>query len=151
VAREQVTRLDLARLLGAVENAPPVAAAEVVGRRLADAFDATGVAFLIADYGGQALIRLGHDGDGTATRTHGHETADRVRLSDGAHGRVLASQDVEIVNGASSVEVLAPVTSRGEAIGVLELRLPEAPDDQTLADIALAAHALAYVVIANRR
>jgi serine phosphatase RsbU (regulator of sigma subunit) len=43
------------------------------------------------------------------------------------------------------------VTNRGEAIGVLELSLAEAPDDETMADVALAAHALAYVVIANRR
>jgi serine phosphatase RsbU (regulator of sigma subunit) len=47
--------------------------------------------------------------------------------------------------------VLAPVTNRGEAIGVLELRLVEKPDEDRLADVALAAHALAYVVIANRR
>ena len=47
--------------------------------------------------------------------------------------------------------MFAPVTNRGEAIGVLELALPDAPDEQTLADVALAAHALAYVVIANRR
>jgi serine phosphatase RsbU (regulator of sigma subunit) len=47
--------------------------------------------------------------------------------------------------------VLAPVSNRGEAIGVLELRLPEQPDEDGLADVALAAHALAYIVIANRR
>jgi serine phosphatase RsbU (regulator of sigma subunit) len=47
--------------------------------------------------------------------------------------------------------VFAPVTNRGEAIGVLELGLPSPPDEQTVADVALAAHALAYVVIANRR
>ena len=34
---------------------------------------------------------------------------------------------------------------------MLELRLAESPDEQTLTDVALAAHALAYVVIANRR
>src|SRR5205085_11525281 len=49
------------------------------------------------------------------------------------------------------VRVIAPVTNRGEAVGVLELRLPGAPDDGTLADVALAAHAFAYVIIANRR
>jgi hypothetical protein len=92
VAGEQVTHLDLGQLLGAVENAPPVAAADVVGQRLADALGATDAAFLIADYSGQALVRLGHDGEGIATGTHGHETADRVRLSEGAHGRVLASK-----------------------------------------------------------
>jgi serine phosphatase RsbU (regulator of sigma subunit) len=47
--------------------------------------------------------------------------------------------------------VLAPVTNRGEAIGVLEVRLAEKPDEERLADVALAAHALAYIVIANRR
>src|SRR5215207_7430801 len=44
--------------------------------------------------------------------------------------------------------VFAPVTNRGEAIGVLDLSLTEVPDEQTLADVALATHALAYVVIA---
>ena len=34
---------------------------------------------------------------------------------------------------------------------MLELTPPGAPDAQTIADVALAAHALAYVVIANRR
>jgi serine phosphatase RsbU (regulator of sigma subunit) len=47
--------------------------------------------------------------------------------------------------------LFAPVTSRGEAIGVLELTLDEAPDEQTLGSVAAAAHALAYIVIANRR
>lgn len=143
-------RLDFARLLGAVENAPPVAATDVVGEFLAEAFDATEVAFLIADFSGQALIRLGHQG-GATVRARGHETAERVPLGDGAHGRVLASQQVEVLDGAETVQVLAPVTNRGEAIGVLELRLPEPPDAPTLADVTLAAHALAYVVIANRR
>ena len=43
------------------------------------------------------------------------------------------------------------MTNRGEAIGVLELLLSEAPDERVLAEVAFAAHALAYVVIANRR
>jgi serine phosphatase RsbU (regulator of sigma subunit) len=43
------------------------------------------------------------------------------------------------------------VTSRGEAVGVLEIRVPERPDDQTLGDVARAGHALAYIVIASRR
>jgi serine phosphatase RsbU (regulator of sigma subunit) len=47
--------------------------------------------------------------------------------------------------------VFAPVTNRGEAIGVLDVALPGVADEQTVADVALAAHALAYVVIANRR
>jgi serine phosphatase RsbU (regulator of sigma subunit) len=34
---------------------------------------------------------------------------------------------------------------------VLELRVPDPPDEETIASIAQAAHALAYIVIANRR
>ena len=40
--------------------------------------------------------------------------------------------------GADGTRVFAPVTNRGEAIGVLELSLREAPDEQTVADVALA-------------
>ena len=47
--------------------------------------------------------------------------------------------------------VFAPVTSRGEAVGVLELGLDAEPDQQTLAVVSAGAHALAYIVIANRR
>jgi len=67
------------------------------------------------------------------------------------HGRALRDQAVEIEQGDGETRLFAPVTNRGEAIGVLELSLPEPPDEQTLADVALAAHALSYVVIANRR
>ena len=45
-------------LLAAVENAPPVAAADVVAELLADTLAASEVAFLIADFSGDALIRL---------------------------------------------------------------------------------------------
>jgi serine phosphatase RsbU (regulator of sigma subunit) len=52
---------------------------------------------------------------------------------------------------ANGTRAFAPVTNRGEAIGVLELLLGENPDEKVLAEVAFAAHALAYVVIANRR
>jgi serine phosphatase RsbU (regulator of sigma subunit) len=47
--------------------------------------------------------------------------------------------------------VLAPVTERGEVIGVLELTLPEPPDGATRGEIAQLAHLLAFVVIASGR
>lgn len=72
-------------------------------------------------------------------------------LEGSAHGRALTDQAVQVDRQANGWRVLAPVTNRGEAIGVLELRLPEKPDEDRLGDVALAAHALAYVVIANRR
>ncbi len=47
--------------------------------------------------------------------------------------------------------VLAPVTNRGHAIGLLELRLPALPDNRVIDEIAVAAHALSYVLIVNSR
>src|ERR1700742_4105437 len=145
------TRLDLTKLLSAVEDAPPFSAADVLGERLASELDAREVSFLIADFSGHALIRLGHSGDPAASRTQGEETAVRVPLIDSSPGRALASQAVVLEPDANGTRVFAPVTNRGEAIGVLELLLGEPPDEQMLAEVAFAAHALAYVVIANRR
>jgi serine phosphatase RsbU (regulator of sigma subunit) len=145
------SRLDLGKLLAAVESAPPVAAADVLGELLAEIIGAEHVSFLISDFSGNALIRLGHSDDGAATRRLGGETADRVPLSSTPHGRALASQSIETVSKDGATWLFAPVTSRGEAVGVLELRVPEPPDEATLADIGHAAHALAYIVIANRR
>jgi serine phosphatase RsbU (regulator of sigma subunit) len=66
-------------------------------------------------------------------------------------GRALVAQVVEVIAEDGGARLFAPVTSRGEAVGVLELGLEEFPVEQTVADVALAAHFLAYVVIANRR
>jgi serine phosphatase RsbU (regulator of sigma subunit) len=146
-------RLDLAQLLLAVENAPPVSGPDVLGEWLAETLDASEVSFLIVDFSGQALIRLGHTRMSARGATLGRETAERVPLEGTPHGRALRDQvvEVEVELDGSHVQLFAPVTNRGETIGVLELTLPVAPDDETLADVALAAHALAYVVIANRR
>ena len=146
-------RLDLGELLAAVEDAPPVAAVDVLDDRLRKAIGANDVSFLIADFSGQALIRLEHAGSALAVRTQGRETAERVPLTGTPHGRALASQTVVVEAGGDGggTRLYAPVTNRGEAIGLIELHLADAPDEQALADVALAAHALAYVVIANRR
>ena len=144
-------RLDLGELLEAVEDAPPVAAVDVLGERLKEAIGATDVSFLIADFSGQALIRLEHAGSEQAARTQGRETAVRIPLEGTPQGRALAGQEVGVESGDGGTRLYAPVTNRGEAIGLLELRLADAPDDRTLADVALAAHALAYLVVANRR
>src|SRR3954451_17789183 len=144
-------RLDLGGLLAAVENASPVAAADVLAERLTDALGASEVSFLVADFSGRALVRLGHADSAAASRTQGRETAERVPLAGSPHGRALAGQTLEVEADAHGVRLFAPVTNRGEAIGVLQLTLPRHPDEQTLTDVALAAHMLAYVIIANRR
>jgi serine phosphatase RsbU (regulator of sigma subunit) len=141
--------LNLNSLLAAVEAAPPVAAADVLAGALAEAIDAREVSFLIADFSGQSLIRLGHAGG--KGRLQGKETAERVPLVGTPHGRALAAQTVEVIDEDGGARLFAPVTSRGEAVGVLELVLEDFPAQQTVADVAQAAHFLAYVVIANRR
>jgi serine phosphatase RsbU (regulator of sigma subunit) len=146
----RMSRLDLADLLEAVENAPPVAAADVVGEQLAQAVDASEVSFLIADFSGDGVIRLSHD-EALPTSSPDREAAERVSLYGSGHGRALRDQALQVDRQSDGWQVLAPVTNRGEAIGVLELHVPEYPDEDCLADVALAAHALAYVVIANRR
>jgi serine phosphatase RsbU (regulator of sigma subunit) len=143
--------LNLSSLLAAVEAAPPVAAVDVLAAALADAFGAREVSFLIADFSGRSLIRLGHSGGEGALRLQGKETAERVPLVGTPHGRALAGQAVEVIVEDGGSRLFAPVTSRGEAVGVLELGLEHFPVEQTVADVALAAHFLAYVVIANRR
>ena len=59
--------------------------------------------------------------------------------------------DVEVIEDDRGAWLYSPVTSRGEAVGVLELRVPAHPDRQAIAEVAEAGHALAYIVIANRR
>jgi serine phosphatase RsbU (regulator of sigma subunit) len=145
------SRLNLAALLFAAEAAPPVGAVEAVSDVLAAGLGAKDVRFLIADYSGDSLIRLAHSHQDPSTRRTGRETGDRVALKGTPHGRALKNQAVEIVASDDDTLVIAPVTSRGEAVGVLELRLRDAPDEATVADVAAAAHALAYIVIANRR
>ncbi|MDQ3741267.1 MAG: serine/threonine-protein phosphatase [Actinomycetota bacterium] len=118
---------------------------------LRDTVAAERISFLIADFSGDSLIRLGHSSDGAVTRRAGPETAERVALTGTPQGRALRGQAVEVVEDDSGAWLYAPVTSRGEAVGVLEVRVAARPAEQTVAEIAQAAHALAYVVIANRR
>ena len=143
--------LNLNSLLAAVEAAPPVAAVDVLATALAEAVGAREVSFLIADFSGRSLIRLGHSGGTGTLRLQGQETAERVPLFGTPHGRALSAQAVEVVAEDGGARLFAPVTSRGEAVGVLELGLDDFPVQQTVADVALAGHFLAYVVIANRR
>ncbi len=146
-----VAPLDVKTLLASVEAAPPIDAAEVVAAALTDALGARDVSFLIADYSGRSLIRLSHVRRMNADDDGSRERGQAVALAGTPHGRALAEQDVQIVNDSDGFRVFAPVTSRGEAVGVLELGLEAEPDQPALAVVSAGAHALAYIVIANRR
>jgi len=87
----------------------------------------------------------------TEPEARSEETSQRVQLEGTSYGQALAAQRSVVLREGEDTRILAPVTSRGEAIGVLELVVPFEPAAITLEDVEHAAHQLAYVVIANRR
>ena len=143
---------DLRALLERVESGEPTDAVEAVAAELAVMVGARAVSFLIADFSGRALVRFGPSDAGTGQeRRQGTVQAETLELAGTVYDRVLRTQQVDVRERDGGAELIVPVTDRGDAIGVLELSLPRFPDDRTVADVAATAHALAYVVIANRR
>jgi serine phosphatase RsbU (regulator of sigma subunit) len=144
--------MDIADLLARVEDGPPVEAAGSVAAELAELLGARAVSFLVADFSGRALVRLTSVGaDPAATRTQAQEQAETVPLEGTLYDRVLRSQRIDVRELGEGARVVAPVTDRGDAIGLLELDLPRVPTAEEVAEVSTAAHALAYVVIAARR
>jgi hypothetical protein len=86
----------------------------VLAAALAEAVGAREVSFLIADFSGRSLIRLGHSGGNRTLRLQGKATAERVPLTRTPHGRALAAQAVEVIAEDRGARLFAPVTSRGE-------------------------------------
>jgi serine phosphatase RsbU (regulator of sigma subunit) len=145
-------RFDLRSLLERVEASAPINAVAAVAEELAVLSGASAVTFLIADFSGHALVRLGPASAAAADgRARGAELAEAVPLDGTVHGRVLRTQQPDVSPVEGGARMIVPVTDRGDAMGVLDLLLPEMPDEQTMVDVAAAGHALAYVVIANRR
>lgn len=134
-------------ILDAAENASPAEAVEAVTRGLAALLGGTHVAFLIADLSGRGLTRLSGD------------SRQNLPFDGGAEELTVAGQRVRVLGpgqgppGAPDERwtVLAPVSQRGETLGLLEMSLPVEPELETLEEIARTAHLLSFVVIANRR
>ncbi|HET9829225.1 MAG TPA: PP2C family protein-serine/threonine phosphatase [Nocardioidaceae bacterium] len=157
----------LQRVLEAAEDASPVQAVEAVTRELRVLLGASSSSFLLVDLSGRALVRLAHTSTAGMLTTEESPDGDRRDLREsaavlpfdgGPAEQALRSQTVQVLapgagaaDGTGDWTVLAPVTERGEAIGLLEMVLAEQPDAQVVEDIRRAAHALAFVVIANRR
>ncbi len=159
-------------VLAAAEAASPVQAVEAVTRELGLALGANWASFLIADLSGRAVVRLAHvqlqnvDGVDVSTplardeRRSIEESATVLPFDGGPVEQAVRTQVVQVVEpdagasesgGSAPWLVLAPVTERGEVIGLLELALPGRPDSAVTDEIARLAHLLAFVVIANRR
>ncbi|KAA1429253.1 PP2C family protein-serine/threonine phosphatase [Nocardioides antri] len=163
--------LDVGRVLDAAEAASPVDAVGAVAHELGLAFGAAAVSFLITDLSGRALVRLAHvplrkvqTGSHRpmipGERREDEESATVLPFDGGPEEQAVRTQSVQVLppdpaerraGCTGSWRVLAPVTERGESIGLLELCLPDEPDQEMAAEIAQVAHLLAFVVIANRR
>jgi Stage II sporulation protein E (SpoIIE) len=139
--------MDLAGILEAAEAAPPVESLDVVARMLKKRLGALSAFFLITDFTGNFVVRLG-----TAGSIETSEPASRIAVSGTLYEQVIRTQRprVEEDGAGGPVRVVAPVTNRGDAIGLLELFLSAAPVPAVMREIGAAAHALAYIVIANR-
>ncbi|MGY1660642.1 PP2C family protein-serine/threonine phosphatase [Geodermatophilus sp. SYSU D00705] len=143
--------IDVGALLQRVEDAAPIEAVEAVADALAEQVGATAVSFLIADFSGRAVVRLSSSGPVAGARTHAAERAETVPLEGSVFEQVLRSQQLDVRLEGELYRALVPVTDRGDAIGLVELLLPEAPTPQVVRQVRSAAHALAYAVIAARR
>ena len=144
--------IDLQTLLERVEAASPAAAIDVVADELTAQLGAQEVRFLIADFSGRALVRFGPPTPGEpGARRHGDEQGQTLPLVGTVYDRVLRTQQTDVREFADGVHLTVPVTDRGDAIGVLELTLPSQPGEDAIAAVTATAHALAYILIANRR
>ncbi|MCT2594173.1 serine/threonine-protein phosphatase [Streptomyces sp. N2-109] len=141
--------IQLPGLLRTAEAAAPAESVDVVTEDLRRRFRAETVSFLIVDLTGKAVVRLSTAG--SVGSVESGQEADRIDLIGGVYGQVVRTQQLYQDPVARGQRVITPVTHRGDAIGLLELTFPTAPDDQVLHAVREAARALAYIVIVNQR
>lgn len=149
------------RVLGAAANALPVYAVEGVTKELQSLLGATEASFLIVDLSGRGLARLKPQPDPLNAALSSDSAPPEALPYDGGPREVaMRTQRVQVVAprhlsptemSSSNWTILAPVTERGEPLGLLEVFLPSEPDAQALAEIARIAHVLSFVVLANDR
>ncbi len=153
VTESAMSGMDLDDVLLAVEKAAPVDAVTAVTHTIGVQLDALWVSFLVADMSGRALVRLVHDaiGEVPAGRWQDQDVALVLPFDGGPQEQALRAQRVLVEQIRDCFVVRAPVTQRGEAIGLLEMALSAAPGDDAVQQVSRAAHTLAFVVIANRR
>lgn len=108
--------MTLAGTLAAAETAAPVESLDVVARMLREHLGAASVSFLITDFTGGSVVRLGAAGS-----VDTDEPARRITLRGTLYDDVIRTQQpsVEDKGGGALVRIIAPVTNRGDAIGLL--------------------------------
>ncbi|MFB4426211.1 PP2C family protein-serine/threonine phosphatase [Streptomyces sp. QL37] len=138
--------LELGELLAAAESAPPGESVGVVAHDLRKRFGAESVSFLFVDLLGERLLRLTAPVEGDMA-----DVPERIGLRGSIYDTVLRSQRQHVgPDGQGGRRVISPVSNRGDCIGVLEVTLQYA-DEVVLGQISDAAHALAYIIVTDRR
>ncbi|WP_405696722.1 PP2C family protein-serine/threonine phosphatase [Streptomyces sp. NBC_01185] len=138
--------LELGELLAAAESAPPGESVGVIAHDLRKRFGAETVSFLFVDLMGERLLRLTAPVEGDVA-----DPAEQIALQGSVYDTVLRSQRQYVEpDGQGGSRVISPVSNRGDCIGVLEVTLQYA-DDTVLGQIKDAAHALAYIIVTDRR
>lgn len=142
---------DLRRLLSIAENTQPVDSVDVVADELRRSVGGRHVSLLITNFSGTGLVRLSHVTEATEAEDGQNERAEPVLLPGSIYEASMFSQEPEVFPAVDGWLVLAPITERGDAIGLLEVSLRAEPDPATVSYVGAAAHALAYILIASRR
>ncbi|MFE9680298.1 PP2C family protein-serine/threonine phosphatase [Streptomyces sp. NPDC006285] len=138
--------LELGEVLAAAEAAPPGESVDVVARNLQKRFGAEHVSFLFLDLIGQKMVRLVAAAEGDVA-----EPAEPIELQGSVYDTVLRTQRQHVEpDGEGEQRVITPVSNRGDCLGVLEVTLQHA-DDTVLRQVREAAHALAYIIVTDRR
>jgi hypothetical protein len=139
-------------LLERIEAAPPTDVIKVVDDELAATVRARAVSFLIADYLGRAVVRFDRR---TWSVADGREPlvgdSEVIELPGSVYERVMQEQRIDASEHEDGVVLVVPVTVNGDALGALEMTLPEPPDERVLLAVAAVAHALGYIVVVNGR
>ena len=143
--------MDLRSLLAAVEEASPVDVVDALSQELARAVGAGHVAVLIANFSGDAVVRMSHVSGSDLERAGHNERAESLPLPGTVYERVLFTQSHEVVRREGGWLALVPITERGDAIGILEVSFADEPTADVIDDLVVATHAWAYALIASRR
>ncbi|MCS0637190.1 serine/threonine-protein phosphatase [Streptomyces sp. LP05-1] len=139
-------RFGLGEVLAAAEAASPVASLDVVARNLRDRFGAQVVSFLFTDVVGRRMVRVSEE-----VASQRGRSADQIPLAGSVYDEVLRHQRlVQAPDGGLGQRVIAPVSNRGDTIGVLELFLPQVTEE-ILEQVQETAHALAYLLVTDGR
>src|SRR6476646_6903984 len=85
-------RLNLRSLLTRAEAAAPVGVVDALAAAMREMLGAREVSFLIADFSGRSLNRLGHTDASSEPSARTLETSSRVALEGTPHGEALATQ-----------------------------------------------------------